>query len=587
MLHGQLQDLVHLLRAPAGVGDAIPLDGHERRVVAQDVVLERGRQDGRSLVADLAQQLAAVQVRHLLPGKGGGERALGRDGLGLHDLGEAAAAHAPAHAHRPRARRVHPRHHHHGLSGAQVRQPRRVHRGGVPGAPVHARLGQDRPIHDREHVLHRGLGVLLQGHVGGRSAAEPRHLIEQRAVGRGPDADGGDGGLGVRGDGLEHLVVVGDLPVAQQHHDPVAPGIDGRGQQAPHGRAHLGAAIGLKPAHLFSGLAHVALGRGSAVAPQRLQLVAEARQLEAVGRVELVERRQHGGSGQLEGLARHRAAPVQHEHQLTRHARGVVRALRRLEHQQGVRPVDQQTDLRRVAGRPPAQHQIGVGPDVVQLRRGVVAVERGVDVVARALDASNGQARVHRHVDVHVHPGVAGGVGLVEGRPIGLPGWDEARRHHQRQHQLPGALFAQHRHQHPQLDRHVRARRDVAHALREHVGPLLLGQGREVPGGDGVGVDQPRRLPVADLALDDAVAHLHAHGVHRPIGRQREGVGRLDGLGPIGVKGLSDHDLGHRAADLDLVGDGLERQAGQTGRVGEREEQQPHGGLGRWSALLK
>ena len=104
---------------------------------------------------------------------------------------------------------------------------------------------------------------------------------------------------------------------------------------------------------------------------------------------------------------------------------------------------------------------------------------------------------------------------------------DVARRHHQREAERRLAVGVRQRPGQRQPHRRRLARRQVADAHREDARPLLLGDGRAMPGLDGLIVFAAGGAALLQHALDHAAGHFHAEARHRRPVRQRKDVRRL------------------------------------------------------------
>jgi hypothetical protein len=156
--------------------------------------------------------------------------------------------------------------------------------------------------------------------------------------------------------------------------------------------------------------------------------------------------------------------------------------------------------------------------------------------------------------------------GRRDARGVRDAGRDVTGTHHHGEVELVRALVVLEHVHVRDLDEHLLARRDVAHGLGEDVGALLL----EEAGGQALRqrglVDVAGLRAAADQPHDAALAHHHAHVVHRGAVGEREDVEGFDGLVRRVDEPLGDldarHEAGHVRLDVRVAERALDQAAG-------------------------
>ncbi len=556
------------------VGDDAGVDGDERGEAAQDAELQRGGDDGRFQVG-VPGHVGVFEVAQCGTGPLGGERGFVALPHGDHGFPVAAVTGVAADGEGAGGRPA--------VAAREDQRDAGVERGGVPrglrvrgeGDPVggDGHVGDDGGADAALDVLHGLVEAVLALHQLAAARSPGGEPAEEARVDGGVDADAVDpGAADQRGDVAQDLVLVADLAVGDQHDHAVAVVVGAREQaQAVVQRGEeLGATAGFHAGQVLDGAVAVAVGgldQTGAQAGGVLDAVVEGDHGEPVVLGERVDDAGGGAAGGDHLPAAHAAGAVEQQHDVARAHGGDGLGREDGELVGALLAVGDADRRGPVAGVGKAQHEVAVGAlagqhaEVVALpRHGVQArpdlaeVETGrVDV-----DADGERDRVGETGQQHGR-GDAGGVGhpVGVGRVAAADGLARQRgagnvagRDDEREAERGGVVLVDQRLDHGELHGHAFARDDVADPHGEDVGPLLLGDGRPLAGGDGLVVVLPGLPAFLQLRLDGAAVGGHGHPGHGRAVGQREHVGGLEG-GVVRVD-----ELGGQGDAGDQPGDG-------------------------------
>ncbi len=578
-------------------GDLPGVDGHVRGEAAEHAVLERRAHD-RVLQTVLAHGVTVLQLPQVGAGPDGADgRVVHRHALG--PLLPRRARRHPAYGDR-RA-----------LAVAPVRaqrhpgedRPEMGDRAGLDVELLDLQVGDQRRADPAVDVLHGRVEPVLRLDQLAPARAEPGQPAEEPGVHGPVDADR------VHAHGrqraarlLQDLVLVAHLAVGDQHHDAFAPALavqqgDGLTQRFQQ----LGAAARVHPGQVLDRAVAVAVGRLRHPLERLLHHGVEGQHREPVLRRQRVDDARGGPPGAHHLPAAHAAGPVEQQHQVAWGARSLQR---RREH--GERERAPAVELQRRGGveRQP-QHEVTVEPLTGTHAYGTGRLIGPAGLLLHDVQAggqlaqlqtggvhARGQRQPHRVGEAGQQHGRAdpGGVGDRAGvgrravtgrRPVDRPAGDVARRHDQREPERGRAVLVRQRLAHRQRDPDALAWQDVAHPDREHVGPLLLGDGRPPALAQRLVVVGPGLAALLEHALDHPVVGLHPErGDGRAVG-QREDVRGLQGDVERVPEPLRDLDPGDESRDVGGHVHALQRQVATLGQQraepGVRHRQAPRG----------